>query len=151
MDYKGYTAKVEFDADANVFHGQVLNLRDVITFQGTSVDELHAEFEASVEDYLEWCAERGEEPERPFSGKFVVRLEPDLHRDIATRAALKDQSINAWVTKTLAAAVHKTPQPTAPVKPAYDGYVVIAQVELEKSRAELEKMKSELQKGVANA
>lgn len=115
MEYKGYTAKVEFDDEANLFHGQVLNLRDVITFQGTSVGELRQEFEASVDDYLEWCAERGEEPEKPFSGKFVVRLEPALHRDIAVKAELEGKSLNTWVKDALAqAAQHRTSAPQAP-------------------------------------
>lgn len=116
MEYKGYTAKVDYDDEAGLFHGQVLNLRDVITFQGTSVEALRHEFRVSVDDYLEWCNERGEAPEKPFSGKFVVRLEPSLHRDIATRAELTGKSLNTWVAEALAQALetpkHKLePQP----------------------------------------
>ena len=73
MEYRGYTAKVEFDSDAKLFHGKVLELRDVITFQGTSVAELEEEFRASVDDYLEWCAERGEEPEKALFRESFVR------------------------------------------------------------------------------
>ena len=58
MEYKGYTGIVEFDDEAEIFHGEVANLRAVITFQGRSVDELREAFEGSVDDYLEWCAER---------------------------------------------------------------------------------------------
>ena len=76
MDYKGYVGMVEFDDEADIFHGQVVNLRDVITFQGRSVDELRHAFEESVDDYLAWCAKRGKTPDKPFSGKFVVRLDP---------------------------------------------------------------------------
>jgi len=101
MQYKGYTAKVEYDDEAGLFHGHVLNLRDVITFQGTSVEELRREFRESVDDYLEWCVERHEAPEKPFSGKFLVRLEPSLHRDIASRAALAGESLNTWVADVL--------------------------------------------------
>ena len=72
IEYKGYIAKVEFDDEAEVFHGEVINLRDVITFEGESVAELKQAFHDSVEDYLAFCAERGEEPEKPFSGKFSV-------------------------------------------------------------------------------
>ena len=67
MEYKGYNATVEFDDEAGIFHGEVALVRDVITFQGTSVDELRQAFRDSVEDYLEWCAERGEEAEKPLS------------------------------------------------------------------------------------
>jgi predicted HicB family RNase H-like nuclease len=101
MQYKGYTAKVEYDDEAGLFHGYVLNLRDVITFQGTSVEELRHEFRESVDDYLDWCSERNEAPEKPFSGKFLVRLEPRLHRDIASRAELAGQSLNTWVVHAL--------------------------------------------------
>lgn len=87
MEYKGYIAKVEFDDEAEIFHGEVINLRDVITFQGTSVTELQRAFQESVEDYLAFCAERGEEPEKPFSGKFSVRIDPELHRQITLQAA----------------------------------------------------------------
>lgn len=105
MMYKGYTAKIEFDDEANLFHGQVLNLRDVITFQGQSVEELQREFAASVDDYLAFCAERGEEPEKPFSGRFVIRIEPALHRDIAIVASRAGKSINAWVTEVFQRAI----------------------------------------------
>ena len=105
MNYKGYTAKVEFDDEAGLFHGRVLNLRDGINFQGTTVAQLRQEFVASVEDYLEWCAERGEEPEKPCSGKFVLRIEPELHREMIVAAELSGQSLNSWVVNALQAAV----------------------------------------------
>jgi predicted HicB family RNase H-like nuclease len=105
MDYKGYTAKVEFDAEVNLFHGEVINLRDVVTFQGSSVRQLNKAFRDSVEDYLEYCASRGEEPDKPYSGKFMVRVEPELHKSAATQARLEDKSLNAWVHDTLAEAV----------------------------------------------
>lgn len=107
MQYKGYTAKVKYDDDAGLFHGHVLNLRDVITFQGTSVEELRREFRESVDDYLDWCAEREEAPEKPFSGKFLVRLEPNLHRDIASRAELSGKSLNTWVVQVLSSSVQE--------------------------------------------
>ena len=79
MTYKGYEAVVKFDEEAGTFTGEVVNTRDVITFQGTSVGELKQAFEDSVEDYLEFCASRNEQPEKPFSGNFVVRMPPALH------------------------------------------------------------------------
>ena len=101
MKYKGYTAKIEFDDQANVFHGEVLNLRDVITFQGRTVEELRNAFHDSVDDYLDFCAHRNEPPEKPYSGRFVVRLAPSLHRAIATQARLADKSLNAWLQDVL--------------------------------------------------
>jgi predicted HicB family RNase H-like nuclease len=68
MTYKGYQATVDLDEEAGVFHGEVINTGDVITFQGASVKELKRAFEDSVEDYLDFCASRGEDPEKPFYG-----------------------------------------------------------------------------------
>ena len=73
MEHKGYLGRVEFDAESELFHGEVVGTRDVITFQGKSVDELKTAFRDSVDDYLAFCKERGEEPDRPFSGRFVIR------------------------------------------------------------------------------
>jgi predicted HicB family RNase H-like nuclease len=105
MHHKGYEAVVEFDEDAEIFHGDVINLRDVITFQGTSAAELKTAFAESIEDYLAFCAERGEEPEKPFSGQFVVRAEPTLHKALTIAARRAGLSLNKWVTSTLERAV----------------------------------------------
>ncbi len=105
MEYKGYTAQIAFDDETGAFHGEVINLSDVITFQGSSVEELRQEFSNSVEDYLAFCKERGEEPEKPFSGRFVVRVNPDLHRKAVTAAIQHGISLNAWVKDALANAV----------------------------------------------
>jgi len=113
MEYKGYVAKVEFDDEAKIFHGEVINLRDVITFEADNVDDLVRNFNASVDDYLDFCAERGEDPEKPYSGKFVVRVDNDLHKKIALKAKLENKSLNAWVTDALefvAARNPRTPQ-----------------------------------------
>lgn len=101
MEYKGYNGNVEYDDDANIFHGEVITLRDVVTFQGASVTQLRKAFQDSVDDYLEFCAERGESPEKPFSGKFMVRVEPELHKAVAMHAKMKHKSLNAWVHDAL--------------------------------------------------
>jgi predicted HicB family RNase H-like nuclease len=105
MHYKGYEASVEFDEDAVSFHGEVLNLRDVITFQGASAEELKQAFADSVEDYLAFCRERDEEPEKPFSGQFIVRTEPVLHKAVSLAAKREGVSLNKWVTTALERAV----------------------------------------------
>jgi predicted HicB family RNase H-like nuclease len=105
MEYKGYIGKVEFDEKAGVFHGEVINLRDVITFEGESVQELRQAFQESVEDYLQFCAERGEAPGKPFSGTFTVRIPPQLHREIAIQARLANWSLNSWLGDLLAATI----------------------------------------------
>lgn len=108
MQHKGYLAKVEFDDEADVFHGEVINIRDVITFQGKSVAELKRAFRESVEDYLAFCASRGEEPDKPFSGQFVARIPPELHQQVSLAARLAGKSLNAWVREQLESAIARS-------------------------------------------
>jgi predicted HicB family RNase H-like nuclease len=105
MEYKGYIGKVEIDDEAGILYGEVINVRDVITFEGTTVDETQEAFHESVDDYLEFCAKRGESPEKPFSGKFVVRLPTELHRKAYIQAKLEDKSLNSWVADVLQSAL----------------------------------------------
>ena len=105
IEYKSYIGNVEFDDEASIFHGEVINLRDVVTFQGETVKQLRKAFQDSIDDYLEFCDERGETPEKPFSGKFMVRIEPELHKALSMRAKLSHKSLNAWIHDTLETAV----------------------------------------------
>lgn len=101
MKYKGYAGVVAYDDEAKLFHGEVVSTRSVITFQGTSVQEIEREFRVSVDSYLDWCAERGKQPEKPYSGKFMVRIGPDAHRKIAIAAARSRKTMNGWVQEVL--------------------------------------------------
>jgi predicted HicB family RNase H-like nuclease len=101
MTHDGYLATIELDEDAGIFHGEVINTRDVLTFQGRTLDELRAAFADTIADYIAWCRERGKEPERPYSGNFTVRISPELHRRIATAAARSGKSVNAFVVEAL--------------------------------------------------
>ena len=105
MEYKGYQARIEYDDEERVFHGEVLNLKDVITFEGTCVEDLRQAFQDSVEDYLEFCRLRGEKPEKPFSGKFIIRVHPELHQKIAVKASIEAKSMNNWIEEQLEKAV----------------------------------------------
>ena len=105
MEYKGYIGKVEIDEAAGILHGEVINIRDGITFEGDSVDKVQKAFHESVEDYLVFCEQRGEEPEKPFSGKFVVRLQPELHRKAYIQARLAGKSLNHWVKEVIETAL----------------------------------------------
>ena len=101
MEYKGYLGAVEYDAQAKIFHGDIINTRDVITFQGTTVNEIEQAFRDSINDFIEWCKEDGVEPEKPYSGKFNVRLSPELHRQIAILAKKKHISLNNFVENAI--------------------------------------------------
>jgi len=107
MEYKGYIGHVEFDDEAEIFHGEVINTRDVITFQGRTVDEIKQAFLDSVEDYLDYCAKLGQPPEKPFTGKFMLRIPPDLHRRIYVAAKQSGESLNAWIKEQLTHSVER--------------------------------------------
>ena len=99
--YRGYKGYFEFDEKADLFHGQVLGIKDVITFQGRSIDELKIALKGSIDDYLDMCEQEGKSPDKPFSGKFSLRLSPKLHSKVAEAAASAHKSINSWVTETV--------------------------------------------------
>jgi predicted HicB family RNase H-like nuclease len=99
--YKGYNGKVEYDSDADLFHGEVVDLRDVITFQGRSIDELKIAFRESIDEYIAFCEEKGEKPEKPFTGKLMLRLPPDVHRKAFLQAKKEGKSLNEFITEKL--------------------------------------------------
>ena len=105
IEYKGYVGIVQYDADLDTFHGTVVNTQDVISFYGSSVEELHAEMRQSIEAYLDFCEEQGRPPEKPYSGSLTVRTSPELHRKIAMAAARRRQSMNQFVQMALERAV----------------------------------------------
>lgn len=115
--YKGYTGRIEIDLDADILFGRVIDIIDVITFQGNTIVEARQAFQESIDDYLSYCEELGQEPERPFSGKISFRTTPDRHRHIFVAAALLGKSVNAWVDTVLSEAAERTiqeyTQPTA--------------------------------------
>jgi predicted HicB family RNase H-like nuclease len=104
LNHKGYIGKVEFDDETGILAGEVVNTRAVITFQGTTVQELREAFKDSVEDYLEFCAELGEEPEKPCSGQLVLNLTPELHREITLAATREKKILHTWISEQLAQA-----------------------------------------------
>jgi predicted HicB family RNase H-like nuclease len=104
FEYKGYVGQFHYEPGDEAFHGVVVGLRDVVHFQGACVAELQESFRGSVDDYLQWCAEEGVEPEKPYTGRFVVRIPPDLHRSITMKARLAGVSLNQWVSETFAKA-----------------------------------------------
>ncbi|OGT54047.1 MAG: antitoxin HicB [Gammaproteobacteria bacterium RIFCSPHIGHO2_12_FULL_41_15] len=106
LKYKDFIGYVEFDEEAEIFHGEVINTRDVITFQGKNVKEIKKAFIDSIEDYIAFCKKRGESPERPFSGKFNVRLDPELHREAYIAAKEAGISLNSWVAQAIKHEAH---------------------------------------------
>jgi len=101
MNYKGYAARIEFDAHDRIFFGRLAGIRDIITFHGQTVDELEAAFREAVDHYLATCAKLGDEPNKPYSGKLTLRLPPNVHAAIATAAEISGKSLNKWATDVL--------------------------------------------------
>jgi predicted HicB family RNase H-like nuclease len=101
MNYKGYEAVIEFDEEDRLFVGRVINTKDVIVFDGLSVDELEQSFHAVVDEYLEDCKSLGKTPDKPFSGRFNLRIPSELHRKAATKASQEGISLNTLVEQAL--------------------------------------------------
>lgn len=107
MTYKGYTARIDFDDRDNIFVGRILGLRDIISFHGETVVELREEFHLAINDYLQDCVEQGISPEKPVSGKFLLRVSPELHNAVLVAAQSAGKSLNQWASEVLhEAAIH---------------------------------------------
>lgn len=101
MEYKGYKAKVSYLDEEKIFEGEVLGLKDPVTFQGRTVKQIETSFREAVDDYLNFCEIQGEDPDKPYSGKFMVRIPEALHRVVAELAELRGESLNTFVTMAL--------------------------------------------------
>ena len=101
MKYKSYTARVEYDERDNIFVGRILGIRNMISFHGETVAELRAEFELAVKDYLADCKQQGVHPEKPASGKLLLRVPPEVHGRALIAAQAAGKSLNQWATEAL--------------------------------------------------
>lgn len=101
MNYKGYAARLEYSEEDGLFVGHIAGIRDVVGFHGSSVEELRAAFVEAVDDYLDTCTKLGRAPQKPYSGKLSLRLEPELHATIAVKAELAHKSINQWISEVI--------------------------------------------------
>ena len=106
MNYKGYAARIEFDAQDRIFFGRLAGIRDIITFHGETVDELEAAFKEAVDHYLDTCAKLGDEPNKSYSGKLTLRIPPNVQAAIATAAEISGKSLNKWAADILDQAAH---------------------------------------------
>lgn len=106
MQYKGYTASMVFDAEDKIIVGRVLDIDDIISFHGESVSEFEVNFHAVVDDYIAACAKLGSKPEKPASGKLMLRIAPEIHAAALKAAARSGVSLNKWAEKALETAAH---------------------------------------------
>jgi predicted HicB family RNase H-like nuclease len=106
MKYKGYEAIVRYSDEDGTFIGEVINTRDLLVFDGTNVQEIETAFHAVVDEYLEDCENEGRSPDKPFSGRFMTRVNPSLHRTLAIQARQAGMSLNAYVASSLEATLN---------------------------------------------
>ncbi|MDB5830616.1 MAG: hypothetical protein JWR14_446 [Caballeronia sp.] len=106
MNYLGYLARVEFDPRDNIFVGHVLGVSEHISFHGETVLELTTGFHEAVDHYLEDCAKTGRDPQKPASGKLMLRIRPEVHAAVGIAAAAAGKSISQWADEVLARASH---------------------------------------------
>ena len=105
MTYQGYAAHIRYSDEDELLVGRVVGIKDIITFHGETVSEIRAAFQEAVDFYLETCAERGEQPNKPYSGKLMLRMPIEVHEAVATMAEVNGKSINQWIVETLSHAV----------------------------------------------
>lgn len=105
MEYKGYTARIEYDNEDEIFFGRILGIRDIVGFHADTVADLKREFEEAVDHYIESCQQLGKEPQKPASGKIMLRVSPQVHRDALIAAQAAGKSLNQWAEEVLGAAV----------------------------------------------
>ena len=102
MQYKGYAARIEYSDEDKCFIGHIAGINDIVGFHGDSVDSLWTAFKEAVDDYLETCKQAGIPLRRPYSGKMMLRISPELHAEIAMKAEANGKSLNQWAAETLA-------------------------------------------------
>jgi predicted HicB family RNase H-like nuclease len=108
MTYDGYHAKIEYDSELDTFRGEILGLNGGADFYGRNPQELRAEFKKSLFVFLEVCKERGIEPRRHYSGKFNLRIPPELHEKLAITAQIKGISVNKLAQEALQKEIRNT-------------------------------------------
>ena len=101
MSYKGYLARIDYDARDEIFVGKILGLIDSISFHGATVQDLTSDFHAAVDHYLSDCAVHGRVPEKPASGKVLLRIAPEMHAGATIAAEASGKSFNQWATEAL--------------------------------------------------
>lgn len=104
MKYKGYSARIEYSDEDDCFVGHIAGIKDIIGFHADSVKALHKAFEEAINDYLETCKKLNRPPEKPYSGKILLRIAPELHARVAIQAELHGKSLNSWVSELLSKA-----------------------------------------------
>ena len=106
LRYKGYSARPEYSAEDRIFYGKIVGISELVDFQSENAKDLEEEFHKAVDDYLEFCAEIGKQPQKEYSGLFNVRISPELHREVSVFAQAEGVTLNKAVEQAIRAMVH---------------------------------------------
>lgn len=109
IHYRDYTGSIDFSEEDGVFHGKVIGIKSLISFEGDSAQTLTEDFHSAIDEYLKYCEENGKQPEKPFKGSFNVRIQPELHRKAALAASARGVSLNAFVEDAIRHNVSQQP------------------------------------------
>jgi predicted HicB family RNase H-like nuclease len=101
LEYNGYHTRIEFDSVSKVLHGKIEGINDLVTFESSSVSEIESEFHKAVDDYLAFCSDIGQEPNKEYKGSFNIRITPELHRKLVEVSFFNDESLNSSVEKAI--------------------------------------------------
>lgn len=101
LEYKGYFTKIEYNSEDKALYGKIEGIADLVTFESTDAGEIEKEFHNAVDDYLDFCKEIGKDPDKSYKGSFNVRIDPDLHKQLAIKAFLNNESLNQTVEKAI--------------------------------------------------
>ncbi len=101
LEYKGYFAKIRYSVEDKVLFGKIEGIKDLVTFESNSINNIEKEFHQAVDDYLAYCADLGQEPDKIYSGNFNIRINPELHRQLSMAAIKNDISTNKMVEKAI--------------------------------------------------
>jgi predicted HicB family RNase H-like nuclease len=105
MSYRGYAARIEYSDEDQCFVGHIVGIDDIVGFHGDCVADLRDAFREAVDDYLETCEKLGRAPQKPYSGRLMLRVPPEVHAAVASAAGISGKSINQWATEVFARAV----------------------------------------------
>ena len=101
LEYKGYIAQLALDTDDNIIVGNTINTADIISFHGDTINEATQAFHDVLDTYLQTCEDESIDPSRPYSGKFNLRIEPQMHRELSIEATKSGKSLNELVASMI--------------------------------------------------
>lgn len=101
LTYKGYYTEIHYSEEDKVLFGKIEGIADLVNFESDSARDIEEEFHKAVDDYLAYCEEEGKSPDKPYKGSFNVRINPELHKQAALYAAMRDKTLNTVVSEAI--------------------------------------------------